>query len=153
MTDLQQNYLQNDLDRYAGNLDDIDWDYSNVGDRAEALVEALPDDAYVDTRSSGGWQGELVIVVVLDGYYWVTNDWYGSCARCDSFMDNHREWTEQQLREFYCFSSLDDMKAYIEDTDSYDWKDTDLGELALDMIEDMLDSGVVSESEAVARSI
>lgn len=149
----EQNYLQNDLDRYASDLDDIDWDYSNVGDRVDALVEALPDEAYVDTRTSGGWQGEIVIVVVLDGYYWVTNDYYGSCSHCDSFMDNHRSWTEQQLREFYCFNDLNDMKAYIEDTDSYDWDDTDLGDLALDMIEDMIENGVVSESEAVACSI
>ncbi len=113
----EKTYIEKDLSEYAliSNLSGCS--------RNEAMESVLPNEAKIETASIGGYEGKLVIVIKLDGYIWMHNDYYGSCGYCDGFLENEKEWTEDMLRKMYCFKTVEDALQYINETDDYSWED------------------------------
>lgn len=127
----KQTYIKNDLQDYADTS--VNW---NNYQRKRALIDVLPDEAVVEKSSTGGYEGELVLMVVLDGYIWLRHTFYGSCSGCDGFMGGTKSELMELLRGFYCFEHPDDAIEYLESTDDFGYSATGLKSKAIDMVED-----------------
>jgi hypothetical protein len=139
-------YIKNDLSFYSDEdkIDELQdaTDYGSeplITTRKGALIHVLPEDADVYVSKVGSYQGDMCIIVLLDDYYWFTNDNYGSCRGCDFYLSDPKEWTEQQLREFYCFENIKDMKNYVINTDSFHYyREDELRATSINLIEDKI---------------
>lgn len=131
-------YIKKDLDKYA----DFDgFEEQSLFRRDDALEYVLPESADIHSEKIGSYQGDIVIIVRFDSYWWFTDDSYGSCAGCDFFMSDSHEWTEQQLREFYCFGTLDDLENYVEETDVFrTLREDEIREASLNLISKLNES-------------
>lgn len=109
-------YLKKDLIDHA-DVDNITSTYQ----REDALGMALPPEADIHVSKTGGYQGELAIVIDYDGYIWMSCDHYGSCSHCDPFIDNERDYIEKVLREIHCFPNVESAYQYLQETDSWEW--------------------------------
>ena len=121
-------YIQKDLIDYGRIPTSVD-----AFNRAGWVEAALPEEASIQFRKSGGYTGVFVFVIRLNGYIWLFNDYYGSCSHCDSFIDREKEWTENMLRSAYCFESEEDALQYLEETDDFSW-----GQFSGPAIEEMI---------------
>lgn len=82
------------------------------------VIEAYLPDANHATVKTDGWEGRMAIIIRLDGYYWFTTDYFGSCSGCDLCLSDPHKWAEKVLSDAYCFETLEDLKTYIDNTDS-----------------------------------
>lgn len=109
--------LEADLIDYAEGLDS----FKEEGSRVDALMQVLPD-AKIDVERTGGWQGDIYIVIELDNKVWLLNDSYGSCSGCDAFLSNQTDWTKRALRSAIGFNSkISAIKYLLSDEKGYDW--------------------------------
>lgn len=117
----EKTYIENDIDEY------VSWDEWNKDgsdfhpNRKQALEEVLPRDARIHIARTGDWSGELTIIIELEGYIWMHNDYYGTCNLCDGFIDKEKEWTKKTLRKLYCFETISDAIKYVKNSDDYSW--------------------------------
>lgn len=116
----KQTYLKRDLIDYVPG-GEIEIPEPRYGGRPHWVISNLPQEAHVQYWREGGYQGKLAYVIRLDGYFWVFNDYYGSCSGCDAFIDNEAQYTEDMLRKAYCFVTKEDVLEYIDSTDDYSW--------------------------------
>lgn len=90
--------------------------------REDALEEVLPNIAEIKTCRKGSYNGEISIVIRLKGEIWLYNDYFGSCSGCDYFLSDHNGWTEDMLRNAYCFETKEDAIDYMNNSEDYSWK-------------------------------
>lgn len=119
----------------------IDWADSGKlareHNRASALEAVLPEDARVHYEKSGGYQGDLVLIIECADYIWVHLDSYGSCSHCDAFLSDRENWTEKMLREAYCFETVSDAREYLDNTDDWGWSADGLKEAAHEILDEI----------------
>lgn len=125
MSDL---YLQRDLTDYA---DEYTKEKPYIS-RKKLLRNMLPDDAAIDHHTTGGYQGLHGYVIVLDGYWWLLKDAYGSCSYCDGLLSAAQDSPEKveeyglsMMRNAYCFDTEADARAFLDakvsDEDHWGW--------------------------------
>lgn len=136
----EKTYIKNDLEDYAlwskWFSDKSKYNYLN---RKRALELVLPEEAEIFIERNGGYQGEIVIVVKLDEYIWLHNDYYGSCSLCDNFIQREKEWTEKTLTKLYCFENVENAIKYVENSDDYSWTNSwnNIKEKAISLLEEL----------------
>lgn len=118
---VKETYIQRDLIDYVeGEVEEPEGSEYSHG-RPDWIIHNLPSSASVQYWMEGGYTGRLSFVIRLDGYVWICNDHYGTCAGCDGFLADEKRYTESILRDAMCSLSERDAIEYIRSTDSYGW--------------------------------
>lgn len=130
----EKTYLKKDLIDYKVDELDMDYEYQTYS-RTTALDIVLPDEAEIYSVRDGRYQGELVLVVELDGYIWMAHDYYGSCSGCDYCMSNPVGWTDDMLRGMYCFPDVYSARQYLDNTIDFGYGIDDLQEQAEELLD------------------
>ena len=108
-------------DTLVDGLIDLDKEIKGY-DRATALDSVTPDDAKVGSEKTGGYQGDVYIVIKWKDRYFLTNDYYGSCAGCDAFLADKNKWIRDCRNKIKQFADKESAISFIKQEDiGFDW--------------------------------
>jgi hypothetical protein len=136
-------YVRADLEDYA-DLDRIHDDPDSWGNpsRLELLEQSLGLDEFdIKSARAGSYQGQMLFIFRTAGYIWLLKDSYGSCSHCDGLLaaDHASEYAETMMRDAYAFTSIEDVREFIEakiDGDEYGiYKWEELADEVLDVLD------------------